>query len=83
MASNNSFQHSSTERAEIIWIGSTGTHSQSKMVEFWGSEQKICSDSISINGSWQDICTRSTKVGCALATNGENDYLVCQYDIAR
>lgn len=83
LASNNSFQHSSTERAEIIWIGSTGTHSQSKMVEFWGSEQKICSDSISINGSWQDICTRATKVGCALATNGENDYLVCQYDIAR
>jgi NTE family protein len=83
LASNNSFQHSSTERVEIIWIGFTGTHSQSKMVEFWGSQQKICSSSISINGSWQDICTQATKVGCALATNGENDYLVCQYDIAR
>ena len=82
LALNNSFQHSSTERAEIIWIGDPGTHSQSKMVEFWGSEQKICSDSISINGSWQDICTQATKVGCALATNGENDYLVCQYDMA-
>jgi NTE family protein len=83
LASNNLFQHSSTERAEIIWIGSTGTHSQSKMIDFWGSEQKLCSDYISINGSWQDICTQATKVGCALATNGENDYLVCQYDIAR
>jgi NTE family protein len=83
LASNNSFQHSSTQNAEILWVGTTGIHSTSKMVEFWGSQQKICSDSISINGSWQDICTQAKKVGCGLATKGENDYLVCQYDISR
>ncbi|MBW4456004.1 MAG: patatin-like phospholipase family protein [Nostoc indistinguendum CM1-VF10] len=81
LALNNSFQHSSTQNIEIIWVGATGTHSKSKMIEFWGSQQKICSDNISINGSWQDICTQANEVGCALATNGANDYLVCQYGV--
>jgi len=76
---------------ENIWWGTAGAFTYAEMVDFWGNEKKNfvynifpdCSQGHAIVGHYtQVVWKNTTKVGCALATNGEKDYLVCRYSPA-
>jgi len=74
---------------ENLWWGTTGAYSYTQMVEFWGNEKNgflygtfpNCKKSrSSVVGHYtQIIWKNTTSVGCALATNGKTDFLVCRY----
>lgn len=74
---------------ENIWWGTAGAFSVMQMVGFWGSEKNgfvygtfpDCKKSRSavVGHYTQIIWKNTTSVGCALATNGKTDYLVCRY----
>lgn len=76
---------------ENIWWGTTGAFTYTEMVDFWGNEKAAfvygifpdCSNGSGVVGHYtQVVWKNTTKVGCALATNGEKDYLVCRYSPA-
>jgi len=85
-------QHDPSSRGkegENIWWGTTGAFSYGQMVGFWGSEKKMfkygvfpdCKTNRSaVVGHYTQIVWKNTTfVGCALASNGRSDYLVCRY----
>jgi len=76
---------------ENIWWGTAGAFSYSDMVGFWGSEKKNfvydvfpnCRKGKAVVGHYtQVVWKNTTSVGCALASNGLTDYLVCRYSPA-
>ena len=76
---------------ENIWWGTAGAFSYTDMVSFWRSEKKDfvydvfpnCRKGKSVVGHYtQVIWKNTTSVGCALASNGQTDYLVCRYSPA-
>jgi len=76
---------------ENIWWGTAGAFSYSDMVSFWGSEKKNfvydvfpnCRKGKAVVGHYtQVVWKNTTSVGCALASNGQTDYLVCRYSPA-
>ena len=92
LASINKGEHDMSVRGregENLWWGTAGAFSYSDMVEMWGNEKKSfkydtypnCSTSRSaIVGHYTQIVWKNTKsIGCALASNGETDFLVCRY----
>ena len=75
---------------ENLFMGTEGAYSYQQMVGMWVDEKKFYRDGVmpnlSTTGNWDDVghytqvIWRSTKrVGCALASNGDVDYLVCRY----
>ena len=88
LAATRSFKHSSSGYGENIWSGTTGSFSQTDMVDRWGSEQQY----FVAGGSFPNVCRgtcghytqiiwrHTTAIGCGLATDGGRDYLVCQYN---
>jgi hypothetical protein len=74
---------------ENLWWGTAGAFSYSQMVDMWGNEKKSfkygifpnCSTKRSaVVGHYTQMVWRNTQsVGCALASNGETDFLVCRY----
>jgi uncharacterized protein YkwD len=74
---------------ENLWWGTSGAFSIAQMVDFWGKEKQgfvygtfpDCKKSKSevVGHYTQIIWKNTTSVGCALATNGTTDYLVCRY----
>ncbi len=75
---------------ENLFMGTEGAFSYQQMVKAWVDEKKYFVDgempNLSTTGDWDDvghytqIIWRSTRrFGCALANNGEDDYLVCRY----
>ncbi|MDO6432279.1 CAP domain-containing protein [Flavitalea sp. BT771] len=76
---------------ENIWWGTTGAFTYTEMVDFWGNEKAAfvygvfpdCNNGSGVVGHYTQIVWKNTtKVGCALATNGKKDYLVCRYSPA-
>jgi Cysteine-rich secretory protein family len=88
LAATRSFKHSSSGYGENIWSGTTGSFSQTDMVDRWGSEQQY----FVAGGSFPNVCRgrcghytqmiwrNTTAIGCGLATDGGRDYLVCRYN---
>jgi len=88
LAATGSFKHSSSGYGENIWSGTTGSFSQTSMVDRWGGEQQ----NFVTGSSFPNVCRgrcghytqiiwrNTTAIGCGLATGGKRDYLVCQYD---
>jgi len=77
------------KEGENLWWGTAGDFSTGQMVDFWGNEKNefvygtfpACkkTPSAMVGHYTQIIWKNTTSVGCALATNGTTDYLVCRY----
>ncbi|PZU60181.1 MAG: hypothetical protein DI547_03885 [Sphingobium sp.] len=81
----------SAPQGENLWMGSTGAFTYAEMAGSWIAERRyyrpraVIPD-ISTTGDWRDaghytqaIWRGTTLVGCGLASNGDDDYLVCRY----
>jgi len=75
---------------ENLWMGKTERFSHAQKVEHWVNEKKYFKSGIfpdiSTSGNWSDvghytqiIWRNTTEVGCAKATSGDLDILVCRY----
>lgn len=97
LAITGKFEHSdrSARRGigENLWMGALGAYSFEAMVNGWTSERRLFSPGIfpavSRSGNWSDVghytqivWPTTTRVGCALASNARNEYLVCRYSPA-
>lgn len=98
MARNNSFQHDpqtgvSVRQGENLWMGTRGYFPYAHMSGGWIDEKRYFKrgafPNSSTSGNWSDvghytqiIWATTTRVGCALASNRDFDYLVCRYSPA-
>ena len=97
MAMSGRFAHSDRSlrrgTGENLWMGTRGAFSVETMVGGWASEKRYfvpgVFPNVSRSGNWADvghytqmIWPTTQRVGCALATNGRSDYLVCRYATA-
>ena len=97
LALTNSFQHSDRHArpgtGENLWMGTRGYYSYEAMVGGWASEQRDfvpgIFPAVSRSGNWENVghytqmvWPTTTRVGCAVASNARNDYLVCRYSPA-
>ena len=75
---------------ENLWMGTAHAYSFEEMVGGWIDERKDFVDGIFPNvsrtGNWEDvghytqlIWADTQEVGCALSSNGADEYLVCRY----
>jgi len=74
------------KEGENLWWGTAGAFSYSDMVGFWGNEKAAFQYGVfpdcgkGMIGHYTQIVWKNTQtVGCAIAGNGKNDYLVCRY----
>jgi uncharacterized protein YkwD len=77
---------------ENLWWGTADAFSYADMVSYWGNEQKDfvygvfpdCQSSPSavVGHYTQIVWKNTTSVGCAVASNGKTDFLVCRYSPA-
>ena len=94
MAMTNVFQHSDRKArpgvGENLWMGTHGAFSIERMVGDWASARRYFRSGIfpnnSSTGNWLDvghytqmIWPTTQRVGCAIASNGRIEYLVCHY----
>lgn len=97
MALTNRFEHSDRRArrgvGENLWMGTRGAFSIERMVSDWASERRMFRPgmfpTVARTGNWADVAhytqiiwPTTTRVGCALASNGRADYLVCHYSPA-
>jgi hypothetical protein len=97
MAMTGVFEHSDRKArrgiGENLWMGTHGAYSVEAMVGGWLSEKRFFMPGIfpnnSRSGNWiavghytQLIWPTTQRIGCALASNGRTDYLVCRYATA-
>ena len=78
-------------QGENLWMGTRGAYSHQAMIDGWLSERRWFRPgvfpSVSRTGNWSDVghytqmVTRnSTRVGCAIRSSRQWDYLVCRYN---
>ena len=94
LALTNSFHHSDrharTGTGENLWMGTHGAFSYDSMVGARSSEQRYfvagVFPAVSRSGNWEDVghytqmvWPTTTRIGCAVASNAANDFLVCRY----
>ena len=94
MAMTGRFAHSDRSlrrgTGENLWMGTHNAFSVEAMVGGWASEKRFFTPGVFPNnsrtGDWEDvghytqmIWPTTTRIGCALASNGRVDYLVCRY----
>ena len=94
-AQTNSFEHApqrtgKDDQGENLWMGTKGAYTPEDMVGAWIDEKKLFKrgkfPNVSSTGNWVDvghytqlIWTNTTSVGCSIAENGTDEYLVCRY----
>jgi len=80
-------------QGENLWMGTRSAFSIDQMVGSWAAEGRMFRGgtfpAVSRSGSWEDvghftqmIWPGSTRVGCALRSSRDYDYLVCRYSPA-
>ncbi|HEX7783415.1 MAG TPA: CAP domain-containing protein [Sphingobium sp.] len=81
----------SKPQGENLWMGSSGGFTYAEMAASWVDERRYYRPrsvlpNISTTGDWHDvghytqvIWRATTAVGCGLASNDDDDYLVCRY----
>lgn len=94
MAMTGRFEHSDRRArrgiGENLWMGTRGAFSIETMIGGWIGEKRYFRPGIfpavSTSGSWVDvghytqlIWPTSQRLGCALASTRQTDYLVCRY----
>jgi hypothetical protein len=95
LARTGRFAHSPLPRGtptqgENLWMGTRGAYRYDEMVGHWAAERKAFKDGLTPNlsrtGDFEDvghytqmIWRRTNQVGCAMASNKRNDFLVCRY----
>ena len=95
MAASGRFEHAEQPQGpgregENLWTGTRGAYSYDEMVGHWVAERKDVVDlpvpSSSRTGRFGDVghytqivWRATTQVGCAMASNATDDYLVCRY----
>lgn len=95
LASTGRFQHSPEPRGPVpegenLFTGTRDAYSYAQMIDFWIDEKRFFrrapTPDFSTTGRWQDVghytqavWAKSTRLGCALAHNATDDYLVCRY----
>ena len=74
------------KEGENLWWGTAGAFTVADMVGFWGKEKAAFRYGVfpdcgkGMIGHYTQMIWRNTRsVGCALASNGHTDYLVCRY----
>lgn len=78
------------EEGENLWRGTKGYYTPEQMVNLWVDERKIFINGPfprnSTTGQWRDvghytqlIWRSTTQVGCAIASNEQDEVLVCRY----
>ncbi|MGE5564447.1 MAG: CAP domain-containing protein [Bacillota bacterium] len=97
MASTGIFAHSDRHArrgiGENLWFGTHGAYPVESMVGAWASEKRMFAPGIfpnvSRNGNWMDVAhytqmiwPATQRIGCALASTRQYDYLVCRYSPA-
>ena len=97
LAASGRFEHSDRHArrgiGENLWMGSHGAFSPESMVGGWAAEKRWFVPGTFPNnsrtGSWEDvghytqmIWPSTQRVGCAIASSGRIDYLVCRYAAA-
>ncbi|URW74768.1 CAP domain-containing protein [Sphingomonas donggukensis] len=95
MARTGRFEHSPQPRGmpnqgENLWTGTRGAYRYDEMAQHWIDEKRDFVNQVTPNfsrtGDYRDvghyaqiIWSRTTRVGCAMASNARDDYLVCRY----
>jgi uncharacterized protein YkwD len=92
LASINKMDHDMSVRGregENLFVGTANSFSYADMVGMWGNEKRsfkydifpnCTTDRSAMVGHYTQIVWKNTQsVGCALASNGETDFLVCRY----
>ena len=91
LADHGSFEHSEGEdQGENLWMGTRNAYAYAEMVTHWVDEKKAfrrgIAPHLSTTGDWDDvghytqIVWKDTReMGCAVASDAEDDYLVCRY----
>jgi hypothetical protein len=94
LAKTSSFDHappSKPDEGENLWMGTKGAYTPEDMVGLWIDEKRMFKrglfPNVSTTGQWSDvghytqlIWSRTARIGCAIASNSESDFLVCRYD---
>lgn len=95
LARTRTFRHSTEPRGrqpqgENLWMGSSRRFGYDEMTGSWVKERRwfrrAAMPKVSSTGRWADvghytqiIWHSTTDVGCAMADNGKDEYLVCRY----
>jgi hypothetical protein len=94
LASYGRLQHSPHDlrpgQGENLWMGTAGAFQVEEMVGSWAAERRLFEPGtfpdVSSSGAWSDVAhytqmvwRDTTRVGCALHTEGGWDYLICRY----
>ena len=80
-------------QGENLWMGTRGAFTYAEMLQDWIAERRHFRPgrfpAVSRTGRPADVAhytqmiwSRTTRVGCALAANRRNEYLVCRYSPA-
>ena len=95
LARTRRFEHSTQPRGmpnqgENLWTGTRGAYRYDEMAQHWIDEKRDfvnqASPNFSRTGDYRDvghytqiIWSRTTRVGCAMAADDRDEYLVCRY----
>jgi|KBSSwiStaDraftv2_1062776.scaffolds.fasta_scaffold26319_5 hypothetical protein len=94
LARTGQWQHSEPAfrrgQGENLWMGTRGAFSAEQMIDGWLSERRNYRaglfPNVSATGNWEDvghytqvIWSDTDRVGCAVRSSAQFDYLVCRY----
>ncbi len=96
LARSGKFEHSKdadnkADHGENLWMGTRGAYTPEEMVGSWIDEKRLFKPglfpNVSTNNIWMDvghytqlIWHSSSEVGCAVAANQSDEFLVCRYN---